>query len=54
VSPHISQLDTIQNEEVKPFFYFLVEDDPTKDDPNYEVTRSYENGNSTYQIEERS
>lgn len=44
LTPHISQLDTIQNEEAKPFFYSLVEDDSTKDDPNYEVTRSYENG----------
>ena len=43
LTPHISQLDTIQNEEGKPFFYSLVEDDP-KDDPNYEITRSYENG----------
>lgn len=43
LTPHISQLDTIQNEEAKPFFYSLVEDDP-KDDPNYEITRSYENG----------
>ena len=25
-------------------FYSLVEDDDFKDDPNYEVTRSYENG----------
>jgi hypothetical protein len=41
--PHIAQLDTIQNEEAKPFFYSLVEDD-SKSDPNYEVTRSYENG----------
>ena len=44
LTPHISQLDTIQNEEAKPFFYSLVEDDSTKDDPNYEITRSYENG----------
>jgi hypothetical protein len=43
LTPHISQLDTIQNEEAKPFFYSLVEDDP-KDYPNYEITRSYENG----------
>jgi hypothetical protein len=43
LTPHISQLDTIQNEEAKPFFYSLVEDDP-KDDLNYEITRSYENG----------
>lgn len=42
--PHISQLDTIQNEEAKPFFYSLVEDDSNENDPNYEVTRSYENG----------
>ena len=42
--PHISQLDTIQNEEAKPFFYSLIEDDDSKGDPNYEVTRSYENG----------
>ena len=44
LTPHISQLDTIQNEEAKPFFYSLVEDDDSKNDPNYEVTRSYENG----------
>jgi hypothetical protein len=43
LTPHISQLDTIQNEEAKPFFYSLAEDN-SKDDPNYEVTRSYENG----------
>jgi hypothetical protein len=43
LTPHISQLDTIENEEAKPFFYSLVEDD-SKDDPNYEVVRSYENG----------
>jgi len=43
LTPHISQLDTIQNEEAKPFFYSLVEDD-SKDEPNYEVTRSYEGG----------
>ena len=42
--PHINQLDTIQNEEAKPFFYSLIEDDDSKDDPNYEVIRSYENG----------
>ena len=28
--PHINQLDTIQNEEAKPFFYYLVEDDDSK------------------------
>lgn len=43
LTPHISQLDTIQNEEAKPFFYSLIEDD-SKDKPNYEVTRSYEGG----------
>jgi hypothetical protein len=43
LTPHISQLDTIQNEEAKPLFYSLVEDD-SKNDPNHEVTRSYENG----------
>ena len=43
--PHISQLDTLQSEETKPFFYSLVEDDNSNEnDPNYEVTRSYENG----------
>ncbi|MGC2308326.1 MAG: hypothetical protein WA461_07980 [Nitrososphaeraceae archaeon] len=41
--PHINQLDTIQNEEAKPFFYSPIEDD-SKDAPNYEVIRSYENG----------
>jgi hypothetical protein len=35
-------LDAVQNEEAKPFFYSLVEDD-SKNEPNYEV-RSYENG----------
>ena len=30
LTPHISQLDTIQNEEAKPFFYSLVEDDDSK------------------------
>ena len=35
--PHISQLDTIQNEEAKPFFYSLIEDDDSKGDPNYEM-----------------
>ena len=44
LTPHISQLDTIQNEEAKPFFYSLIEDDDSKDEPNYEITRSYENG----------
>jgi hypothetical protein len=45
LTPHISQLDTIGNEEAKPFFYSRVEDDNTiKDDPNYEITKSYENG----------
>jgi hypothetical protein len=39
LTPHISQLDTIENEEAKPFFYSLLEDD-SKDDPNYEVTHS--------------
>ena len=29
--PHISQLDTIQNEEAKPFFYSLVEDDNSRE-----------------------
>lgn len=43
LTPHISQLDTIQNDEAKPFFYSMIEDD-SKDDPNYEVVRSYENG----------
>ena len=43
LTPHISQLDTIQNQEAKPFFYSLIEDD-SKDKPNYEVTRSYEGG----------
>jgi len=43
LTPHISQLDTIANEEARPFFYSLVEDD-SKDDPNFEVTRSYEGG----------
>ena len=43
LTPHISQLDTIQSEEAKPFFYSLIEDDDSKD-PNYEITRSYENG----------
>ena len=41
LTPHISQLDTIANEEARPFFYSLVEDD-SKGKPNYEVTRSYE------------
>jgi hypothetical protein len=41
---HLSQLDTIQNEEAKPLFYSLVEDDDSKSDSTYEVTRSYENG----------
>ena len=44
LTPHISQLDTIQYGEAKPFFHSLVEDDDSKGDPNYEVTRSYENG----------
>ena len=43
LTPHISQLDTIENEEAKPFFYSLVDDDP-KDDPNYEVTHSSPDG----------
>jgi hypothetical protein len=43
LTPHISQLDTIGNEEAKPFFYSLVEDDNSQVDPNYEVVRS-ENG----------
>lgn len=50
LTPHISQLDTIENEEAKPFFYSLIEDD-SKDAPNYEVIRSYENGRR--QVEER-
>jgi hypothetical protein len=44
LTPHISQVDTIQNEEAAPFFWSLIEDDASKDDPNYEVTKSYENG----------
>ena len=44
LTPYISQLDTIQNEEAKPFFYSLVEDDSNKDNPDYEVIRSYESG----------
>jgi hypothetical protein len=43
LTPHISQLDTIENEEAKPFFYSLLEDD-SKDDPNYEVTHSSPDG----------
>ena len=43
LTPHISQLDTIQNDEAKPFFYSLLEDD-SKDDPNYEVTHSSPDG----------
>ena len=34
LTPHISQLDTIENEEAKPFFYSLVEDDSNENDPN--------------------
>ena len=43
LTPHISQLDTIENEEAKPFFYSLLEDD-SKDDPNYEVRHSSPDG----------
>jgi hypothetical protein len=44
LTPHIAQLDTIQNEQAPPFFYSLIEDEDSKGDPNYEVTRSYEGG----------